>query len=71
MTMLTNRHTRVIKFECDICADILDSQSTDLREALNVLSDEGWMDLKVNSIWRHVCSQRECTLGAVKKQYGN
>ena len=66
MTVHTNRGTRIIKFECDVCSDIFDSETTDFREAVETIDNAGWRYKKINGVNRHLCDHPTCTFAQIK-----
>lgn len=55
MTVHTNRGTRIIKFECDSCAEILDTETADWASAMEVQDNAGWFYRKVDGTGIHHC----------------
>jgi len=52
--MMTKVHGKHV-FECDTCAAILDSETRDFHEALDVLNEHGWRSVRSNKEWEHRC----------------
>lgn len=48
-----------IVFECDRCADILDTEEKDFGDALGVMRDSGWKAEKIGQDWSHSCDACE------------
>lgn len=66
MTMHTNKGTRIIKVECDVCADILDTETSNFQDACVALDEAGWRYKKINGVNRHICDHKTCTFNQVK-----
>jgi hypothetical protein len=52
--MLTRIKGKVV-FECDHCAETLDTDESDFGDALAVLRDSGWKAVKEGDEWSHRC----------------
>lgn len=52
--MLTRIHGK-ISFECDGCADVLDTDTRDFDEAMGALRAEEWRSQKHGQDWSHYC----------------
>lgn len=61
--MMTRIHG-IVQFECDGCADVLDSETKDFGEATLQLRAEGWVARLVGRDWHHYC-------GGCKQRQGN
>lgn len=66
MTLHTNRGTRAIKFECDVCSDIFDPETTDFSDAVVDLVLAGWRYKRINGVNRHLCDHASCKWDDVK-----
>lgn len=51
---ITRDHNNII-FNCDGCADYLETGTSEFNDALAHLRDEEWVARKSISIWRHYC----------------
>jgi len=54
--MLDRQHGQ-LKFECDVCADTLDTDTSDFSEAIRTLKNEGWSARKIGADWIHSCAE--------------
>jgi hypothetical protein len=54
--MLARIHGK-INFECDGCAEVLDTETKDFDEAMRVLRGEMWDSQKIGADWAHYCSR--------------
>ena len=52
--MLDRQHGKII-FECDTCADTLDTGTTDFNEARETMRQDGWHARKFGEDWIHAC----------------
>jgi hypothetical protein len=52
--MLTRIGGKIV-FECDQCADTLDTEESDFGDALGVMRDSGWKAVKIGQDWSHRC----------------
>jgi hypothetical protein len=52
--MLTRLHGK-INIECDACGEVLDTETRDFNEALQVMRAEGWVAEKIGDDWSHYC----------------
>ncbi len=55
MTILNNKGTRLIKFECDGCGEILDPNTANFTEATHEVDEAGWSYRKIGEKWVHKC----------------
>ncbi len=53
--MLTRIHGK-ISFECDGCAEVLDTDTKDFDDAMGQLRGEMWVSRKKGNDWSHYCS---------------
>jgi hypothetical protein len=53
--MLTRTHG-TINFECDACAEVLDTETRDFEEARAKLRKEEWKTLQIAGVWSHYCT---------------
>lgn len=53
---IERQHGEII-FECDECGDTLDTFTKRFDDALAVLNDAGWMAVKVDDHYEHVCDK--------------
>jgi hypothetical protein len=53
--MLTRVHGRIV-FECDGCADTLETDTRCLHEARAILRRDGWRAVQVGDDWNHYCN---------------
>jgi hypothetical protein len=79
MSTLTNRGTRLIKFECDICGEIFDPKSRDFDEATSKVHEAGWQYKKIKvlrerkgedvsvMVGRHACDNVACDINTIKE----
>jgi len=44
-------------FECDVCGDTLDTETSNFNEARQTLENEEWKARKIGSDWVHSCSK--------------
>lgn len=42
-------------FECDSCADSLETGTGDFQEARQMLQDADWRSRKIGDVWSHYC----------------
>ncbi|HWS65679.1 MAG TPA: hypothetical protein VN325_23205 [Steroidobacteraceae bacterium] len=54
--MITRVHGD-IQFECDECAEVLDTRTSEFSEALTELKVEGWRSRKLGNDWSHYCEK--------------
>lgn len=54
---MLDRQKGNIVFECDSCADTLDTGTGNFEAAKNLLDREGWRARKDNGDWEHFCSK--------------
>jgi predicted RNA-binding Zn-ribbon protein involved in translation (DUF1610 family) len=52
--MLDRQHGMII-FECDVCGDVLDTDTSDFGEAQRRLHVEDWKARKIGADWVHAC----------------
>ena len=54
--MLDRQHNKII-WECDVCGDTLDADTSDFSEAIRTLKNEGWIARKIGADWIHSCAE--------------
>lgn len=54
--MLDRQHGK-IKFECDTCGDVLDTDERDFNAARQVLTNASWKARKIGADWHHSCPE--------------
>jgi len=54
--MLDRQHGQ-ITFECDVCGDTLDTDTSDFSEAIRTLKNEGWTARRIGADWIHSCAE--------------
>ena len=54
---MLDRQKGDICFECDGCAEILDTQTSNFDAALNRMRREGWKAMKTGEDWFHYCQR--------------
>jgi hypothetical protein len=52
---MLDRQKGDVVFECDICGNVLETETSDFESARNLLRREGWRTLKVGDVWMHKC----------------
>jgi len=55
---MLDRQKGNIIFECDGCADVLETETGDFDSAMNLFRREGWKARKIGEDWMHLC--RKC-----------
>ncbi len=55
MTIHSNKGTRIIKFECDSCSEILDTEVSNFDRAREIQDDAGWSYRKIDGVGVHHC----------------
>lgn len=53
--MIDRQNGGVIYIECDICDEVLDTETKEFDEARNVMRREGWKVRKIVDEWIHGC----------------
>ena len=53
--MLDRQHGK-IQFCCDVCGDVLDTDTRDFTEARTIMGREGWKARKFGNDWVHSCT---------------
>lgn len=53
--MTLQRIHQRIHFECDTCGEALDTETSDFRDAVEMLRAEGWTAVPFGSTWHHRC----------------
>lgn len=41
--------------ECDVCGDILETDTKDFYEAIQIAKREDWLIRKIDNEWTHTC----------------
>lgn len=54
--MMTRIHGK-IQFECDDCADVLDTETKDFQEAKAAFRAAGWRSTPTKGVWRDLCHE--------------
>ena len=54
--MLDRQHGLII-FECDVCGEVLETDTRDFDEAQRRLHAEAWKARKIGSEWCHACDR--------------
>lgn len=63
---MIHRNHGLVSFECDFCAEVLDTHESDFRIALNMSAREGWLARKWGDVWKHSCAK--CARDEATKQ---
>ncbi len=56
--MTISRESNEIYFECDWskgCSEILEAETEDFHEALDLFKSEGWLNIRKGEDWIHLC----------------
>lgn len=53
---MMDRQRGHILWECDVCGEVLETDTADFNEARRVLANESWKARKIGSDWHHACA---------------
>lgn len=70
--MSTTRIYGKIAFECDGCADVLETHTINFEEALAIMREQEWLTRRDEAAdcWRHYCSAGCLPAKKEGKRYG-
>jgi hypothetical protein len=54
-TMTLHRIHNEIHFECDDCHEELNTETSDFRDSIQVLREDGWTAFPIGDDWHHRC----------------
>lgn len=64
---MLDRQNGACCFECDSCADSLETLSRDFDAAWGSAKAIGWQTLKIGDVWIHACP--DCDMDELRKAY--